>query len=538
MEIYPHISPSFETRNDEHPLRQLEGLSIAVVGAAGSGKSSLVADLVSTSLVPVVPPQPSEPIRNPIELPALVTHILRSAPALVVRNLWLQSHRALHRRLQVDKFKLHVIETGGRPVAIYEAIGEHGVHGIGEATYEYGGVHLVLFCTRLDESRAITDERMQLMTMFRNLGPDSFMRTLVVFTHGCARPPFELDFRQFVRGRRDLLWLTIKQIVPPTRRGDPHLFCEQAVTPSMLDLLDEDEEETVTFSRMMRLPPWCRKIIERLFPWKATSSTNEEQVGTSGGNVEGGQVGDESGSGDKMVDMLRNIPAVLDNVDTSLHFMEQLDQADVIQPEEDLEEYALYEDPPPPEVAVVELSGLCPTNADGERVLPDGTPWFDTLVKVSASRAKRDDVVACDERDRKEKEVKHDGVMGVVKNFIRARWGDPRVQLLLRLLLLSGLARLGVLGVSAYADILKKRKEEEPRHLIMECDEDEYNRLTSVDEDEGIEVFEIDDGTELKEKQDEKGEFSKTLEDAEIEFFGSKQSEVDSMKTQTRNPGP
>lgn len=522
--------------SDEHPLRALEGLTIAVVGAQGSGKSALVADLLSQC---GVSPPPRLQIASPrprIGPPALVTHVLRSAPVLHLRNLLAGVRTALRNRLRIEAFEKHEIKTAGAPVRILEATGERGIMGIARATASLSGVHLILFCTRLDESRAVTDERLQLMYLLRSLGPRALECTLFVLTHGCARPPYGLDFAQYVRGRRDFLWKTIKQIVPPARRGEPHLFREQSTIPFSTTIPEGfggTEKGTITFERMFPSPFFVR-YLQRRFARRNRRSSAEGEGGEQGDSIAGdarslqalafAEAQDENlgDRADQLYETMGKLPELLKNADTSLHPLAQLEQVDVIRPEEDMEEYALYEDAPPPEVAVVELSGLCLTNDDGDRVLPDGTPWFDALVAAAAKRA------AWDEMDAEEQGAlivqgglrENGGWRRRVLKFVHRSLHDARVRLILEALILGTLVNLSTFTYCRYMEARERRRVREKKDLIVEIDDEEFERLTKVDPDRGLMAFDLDTGGRVDESAIEKGDFSKTLEDAELDFFG------------------
>lgn len=186
-------------------------LTIAVVGRAGAGKTALVSALLSASGAAATAPRPAP---REAAVPPVVSRVLRSRVVSTVRGAF----GAVRRLIGGESYGyfrnvLGADLAGVAGAVVWDCNGMFGKE-------ELGVVDVVLFVTRLDDGRIAKTDRILMVELVRAFGTEVLESCLFVCTHGCALPPLDLTYPEFVRGRRDVLWRFVMDIVPPLKTGE------------------------------------------------------------------------------------------------------------------------------------------------------------------------------------------------------------------------------------------------------------------------------------------------------------------------------
>lgn len=273
---------------------------------------------------------------------------------------------------------------------------------------------IILYVTRLDDSRAEKRDYMGMREISIAFGDEAMCRTIFVLTHGQSLAPVNLTYEEYLRGRRDALWRYVSLNIPPVPR-EPR---------------DAD-----------------------------TSDGTEAASGSPRGTT--------NGHGRGFAESLSRLGEFRRVIDSSV----PVNKPDPI-------DEMVFDDPPPPEIAVVELSEHCAKDEYGNKILPDGTDWMKELLMTIEKV-----VVA---------------TIGENTNPLRSIiFRGPRVRVG-KMEMISRFARRGI-GLFALEFALSvvlfrafhlwiafwKQREERIREsrsdTILELSDEEYNRLTVED---------------------------------------------------------
>jgi energy-coupling factor transporter ATP-binding protein EcfA2 len=460
-------------------------LIIALCGRQGAGKSSLAIELAQTLSARAQPSQP--PVRRTVarERHSSSSPVQRKSPQRLtrfIRSTWfallehaLRYARVLRARKRAG-FKAHVLPAPEHAASslqcplwlVLDPVGEDGI-------FEIAQKHkpdVVLFISRMDESRAAKEDRLEMLNVSTAFGVNVWERTIFVFTHGQSLPPGDLTYIDYMRGRRDSIWRSLTSIIPPVLRPStmadaPEMSPENVVIPSDIPLGATDRQ----VRRRVNGPGAAD--IQFTIPGSELQfvTADQRQLNHLASNVPNGEI-------------------CMDN--------DQVEECS-----------DFYDDPLPPEIAVVELSDLCPRNAMGMKLLPDGTPWVPelrTLIQRIGAASKRrafselSGVVYQDP-------AKQDRVVGLFRRglFVLA------VEILSIFIVIRS-----VQAWESYAEEREKRHRREHGDLICAMDEEEFRKITAVDDEPD-------------------SRFDKDYEDADEYFFGAGESTDDTEADDARD---
>lgn len=311
-----------------------------------------------TSLAPLALPPPSGPVSQPHRPPPLYVRNARAALSALWRRLrkWRLRHR--------PSFSEHVLPAPHRDEELLERSPSARENDGDEAmptwriidtpAIDLGCVardnlpHVVLYVARLDDSRADRSDRLIMAEMHNVFGSRVWDRTIFVLTHGHALPPQGLSYREFLRGRRDVLWRYLTSVVPPVRR-DQSTGGETDATCSA-DAVD-----------LAGAAPGIRAV--------DTTDLASEPGRDAHGNV----------PLDALLRHDERTPSPVSPI-TSHSGPSTSDSGHASEPA------ILYDEIPPPTMIVVELSDSCPCDESGMKVLPDGMPWMPELLATIQRR--------------------------------------------------------------------------------------------------------------------------------------------------------
>jgi hypothetical protein len=302
---------------------------------------------------------------------------------------------------------------------------------------------VLLFVTRMDESRAAKEDRLEMLSVAAAFGNSVFERMVFVLTHGHSLPPVDLTYMEYMRGRRDSIWRSLTAVIPPVRR---EMTSEETV-------LLQSERPADHAANSTDLPATQEDRNARSLPVDSNSPQVEFSI-----PPEDMQLVSERG------DVFSNFPS------------SQGEEMNDGNEEEDV----VYDDPPPPEIAVVELSELCPRNSFGNKMLPDGTAWMPelhALIGRIGSASKRHDAAQLSENlycDPARKVTLQERIRGL---FRRGLW-VLAVEVLSIVLILR--------GVQIWEKFAKEREARHRREhgdLMCALDEEEFALLAAKDDE-------------------------------------------------------
>jgi AIG1 family len=374
-------------------------LTIAVVGRDGAGKTALVTHLSlelspPESSVPLhqavvrqqfaPPPRPRRSTAN--QPPPLLLRLARSAASVVLRRavavFW---SLACRRRPTCVAHSLPAPPDSSTSHDTWQLIDAESEGGLFSVAQRYQP-DVVLFVTRLDESRAAKADRLVLTDIERAFGSDVWPRTVCVLTHGHSLPPAHLTYDEYLRGRRDALWRALTFIIPPVPRPvqvsvhtegdeqdeDDHKDEDDAVlTPE-----PEPQEVPTPLPLLWQPPSLIRLLLKPLL--RGGKWTPRRRPTTARREVLRAQPGQNS-------------------VEASASALALGVGGDLGLPDDDPEierlRNMMFDDPPAPEICVVELAELCPKDSSGDKVLPDGVAWMPELlgaIRIAAKSSRND----------------------------------------------------------------------------------------------------------------------------------------------------
>lgn len=433
-------------------------------------------------------------------------------------------------------------------------------------------VDLILFVTRLDDGRVSRADRLQLVELVNCFGEDVLEKTVFVFTHGCATPPADLTFKDFVRGRRDLLWQFVSDMLPPIELPHPEQSADPTQTRSndREELPQPDNEDMVTNAGGDEVLV-CNGSVDNEVPSAEIGSTasgqNDDVASQPGAPQEAvdpqslsehGENSRENGSGDPVRtsgttangdarqsgngdddanqeenggDQFRIRPDKLDELlgDVSSDDMSLTSVPDdvvgrlwemIVHPKDD----RLFTDRCKPPAVVVEMSEACPKDERERKILPDGTAWLPNLLTIVSSMAQ--------ESRRRQTEAEELAALALGREPQRPPGFWRQIREMLESLrkdafriLLAEIAIL-VLALQVGSSIKKFQERRRQKALdaidddddvLLEMSDEEYEALTKPDENNKPFVLYDDMPKEEPEVESEN----------EKEFFGSEGSKLD-----------
>uniref|UniRef100_A0A7S1TKI3 AIG1-type G domain-containing protein n=1 Tax=Compsopogon caeruleus TaxID=31354 RepID=A0A7S1TKI3_9RHOD len=203
---------------------------------------------------------------------------------------------------------------------------------------ERGRIHLLLYVVRLDDPLPTQWDHLAVSHLVQGFGRDLVRRLCLVFTHGHALPPGNMEYFEFLRGRRDLVWTMFRKALPYRLARRPHGVTmssdgDTGTSPedsSEIQPLPQDYLEEI--QRPRGLLRWLKLFHHPRPPptWWQEADEEEARIGSD------------------------------------MEYVQYLSHA--------------------PEMIVVENSVQCPTDVNGQKILPDGTPWltefYETLAEI------------------------------------------------------------------------------------------------------------------------------------------------------------
>jgi hypothetical protein len=378
------------------PTRAMDAkqLTIAVVGRDGAGKTALVTHLS----LELSPPASSVPLHQSIvrqhfappprprrstasQPPPLLLRLARSATSVVMRRavsvFW---SLACRRRPTFIARSLPAPPDSSISHDTWQLIDAESEGGLFSVAQRYRP-DVVLFVTRLDESRAAKADRLVLTDIERAFGSEVWPRIVCVLTHGHSLPPAHLTYDEYLRGRRDALWRALTFIIPPVPRP------VQVSVHTEGNEQDEDEQRDGDDAVITQEPQPQAVPAPQPLPWQFPSLFRLLLKPLLGGRKCTPHRRPSTGR----CEALRAQPDQ-NSVEASASALASGVGRDLGLPDDDPEierlRNMMFDDPPAPEICVVELAELCPKDSSGQKVLPDGVAWMPELLGAIESAAK------------------------------------------------------------------------------------------------------------------------------------------------------
>lgn len=394
-------------------------------------------------------------------------------------------------------------------ITLWEADGAAGVHAF---LAEPSEIDVVLFLARLDHDRVGKEDKLALLQVVLFFGEDVLDKLVIVFTHGHALPPCDLTFHEYVRGRADLLWAYVKEVVPPV------------IIPNLYRPVRESETDPVPTPAIAPVPgeqatdadasnPPEESISSPTETAQAEHVSSTAAIGYREQFLARQPVSADTDPAESLTARQRrkitrkwmegDMNPVAANVFNVLGNDNDTDEGSVSGlPEDFLHalvkeavhplDTRVFKDPTRPPTVVTELSESCPRDQHGQPVLPDGTPWLrillDTVMStVASARAKAarpaEELEELEERVRVPGESRAQFVQKLRGMFQSLAKDSLRVFLLEIALLV-----LFVHAGNAIRNEREKRKAIVPDNasdLLMELSDEEFDRLTKPDPGSG-----------------------------------------------------
>lgn len=374
------------------PLIDVPRLRIAVIGRERSGKSTIV-DALSAHAQPVV---------NAVETDEYHRHA-RFSPANIFRadlsatlpvRACVSVGRAIRPLLDVilpryppcRKLDFGLPHAPGRFFRIYDGDGEEAALSVAHARGIKSDV--ILFVTRLDDARSSREDAVALQIARLVFGDEVLKRMVIVLTHGCATPPTDLSYSQFVQGRIETIFRLMDSVFEPIIVTPEPSSAGSSSSQSYSSAQGHPAEDAqlVQSDGLVETPvgmdqaggtssPHIDDLIEQLTveqrekalkAFESFINANHEDGSESDGSV----------------------------TDLPPNFVQAFHWAN-IHPED----RKVYKETFRPAIVVVELSPSCPTDDHGAAILPDGTAWLPNLVQTIADVAQKAQDTYFAERD-------------------------------------------------------------------------------------------------------------------------------------------
>lgn len=549
---HPHVAdPVAPAPRLSPPLR------MAIVGRKGAGKTTLLSHISSAwpSHEPQTPgPLPVTRASNP-----LIARLFGSRlGVLASRGIRLLSRfaRLFHRPVECTTTSL------GNNAAVWDPVCGSGAAAVAQAMDWQ--VDVVLFVTRLDDCRVSRADRLQLVELVLFFGEKVLEKTIFVLTHGWATPPANLKFKDFVRGRRDLLWQYVFEMLPPVevshgsgteqsgerRHGGPGEVREGSLPIS-----------EATVAGVGHNSPYGNGGVGNGefadVPYRSSSSNNrgiEESRHEGDGDVAGQSpaISNVVAAGEATQNGDENVSGTPHEEDEDVQFRIRPDRFDELfgdvssddmsvsgLPDDVIgkfwdtlihpEDKRVFEDSFKPPTIVVELSESCPRNEHGRKTLPDGTAWLPALLTEVSNKAQtsrdwqRDEteitrsptIVAVAERRPKFWRQLREMLQSLSKDWWRILVAEIAITVLC--------VQVGTSMKNAKERRRKKLLEaadddDDDDDVLLEMSDEEYEKITKPGDSERIVIF--DD-------MDEKDRENLGESESDTEFFGSEDSDGD-----------
>lgn len=303
----------------------------------------------------------------------------------------------------------------------------------------------MLLC-RLDGGRVSRADRLSIAEIVLCWGDDILERTMFVLSRGWATPVGGLEYDQYVRGRKDLLWRFVMEAVPPIQTGEEE------------EEVQDGHEET---PRREEVPHWV---------WVPAPEDEDEWF-----KVEGLETVEDNGSDDVSVSAVADDPIEV--------LYKAMDCA---------KDRNVYADPIRPPMLVVEMAEMCPRNESGDKILPDGRVWLtevlEKILEIGARAKKQQAGVEAERPQRK-------GFWGTLGDMVKSLSRDGLRVLVAEIVIVALCLNIGSALKKRKERMLKDVKNEDVLLELNDADFERLNKLTteriilayknSPDEDKG-----------------------------------------------------
>lgn len=510
----------------QHPLAPLSScdpLRLAIVGPSSSGKTTLVNHILQRAHRIIRQAPPAQPSRSPNPILARlagsrITTVLSRAFTFVhslIKAFIPSAHADRHQFFSVpseDDIADADIDGIGA-VIVWDTDGRGGV----QALQDMGDdIDVILFVTRLDDSRVNRQDKIILSHLIQCFGDEVLHKVVFILTHGHALPPLNLSYSDYIRGRTHLLAAAVRLCVRP-------VVIPSSETPSSSSA-PQFVDETEHMTRQEQLQHASVMVHHSAIPTQhldtgalSLFTHRPEQRAPEGEEIDPNDpYGELPRAVKKVFDVLGNDDDTDRGSVTGLDdtFLDELAGVGILP-----DDNRRFRDPLVPQALVVELSDACPVDDNGQKILPDGVAWFPELIHKIAQIATDAPAIIAEIKERKE----------VLREQTRQQVVQPQSQVHRQLRqMLTSLSRdgfrillveIGIIffiwqvgsAVKYTKDRRRRLREQDESDVLLELSDEEFERLTRPDPGSGGKVVmgDVDDDDEV-------------LLETEDEFFGRK----------------
>lgn len=479
------------------PLTASGPLKIAIVGPNKSGKTALLEHFLSHAHETLI--EPLEPALSSRSSNPILARLAASRLAFILgrtARLAFSFIRLLQRQRPICVQHDVLPAPDAHPLTFLDAQGAMGLHSLYD---DAASADVVLYVTRLDHSRSDRHDKNMFVQLVDVFGTEVLDRLIIVLTRGLALPPLNLTHTEFVRGRSDMLTSFMRLVWPPV-----------VVRPQRKESTDEtggaQDEQGVEDAPLVSGGAIINACAEQF---------NFEEITFMSGvrrNIRlypRTQVEEERGD---LHPAVRSVVAAVVNDDDTDEGSVSAIPEDFIDPLFEAgvhpDDKRTFEDPATPPFAVVELSHACPTNSNGEKLLPDGTPWFSNLVAKIAKVSEDAPRKAAERIARKEEQTRQPPLnfSSRFREMLRSVSHDA-----IRLFLIQTVLGLLIWQIAAAIEDAKERNEKavenDESNVLLEISDEEFEKLTRPDPGSGGQAEIIlepdDDEIDLEESEED-----------------------------------